>query len=171
MANSEVSGKEKRCAHFEPACHCPEPAALAYALVVPLQSAFPNRLPSLRYVAVGATVNGLGYAAYLLLTWFGLSPQVAVTTLLLVSLLAAFQGHARFTFPIDRVTHGGLQAAVRYLLVTLTGYAMNLILLGVLVNRLGVPHQLAQLFAFAAVVPTMFVLLPYVVFRPAGRAP
>ena len=149
----------------------PEPAVFVYDLSVPIRSTFLARLPSLRYVAVGATVNGLGYASYLLLTAFGLSPRVAVTTLLPVSLLAAFQGHARFTFPTDRVTLWDLRAAARYLTVTLAGYAINLMLLSVLVDRFGMPHQLAQLLALAAIVPTMFVLLRHMVFRPAGRAP
>jgi len=121
-------------------------------------------------VAVGATVNGLGYAAYLLLTAFGLSPRVAVTTLLPVSLLAAFQGHAGFSFPTDRVTRSDLRTAARYLLVMQMGHTMHMILLDVMVNRLGVPHQLAQLLALTTIVPVMFVLLRRVEFRPAGRA-
>jgi putative flippase GtrA len=55
-------------------------------------------------------------------------------------------------------------------LVTLTGFATSLLRLSVLVDRLGMPHQLAQLLALAAIVPTMFVLLRHMVFRPAGRA-
>ena len=119
------------------------------------------RLPSVRYLAVGAAVYVLGYATYLDLTALGLSPRTAVTVLLPVSLLAAFQGHARFTFGArdrDRRT------ATRYSAITLAGYLANLVLLTILVDRFGIAHQFAQLVAIAAIVPTMFVLLRRVVF-------
>jgi putative flippase GtrA len=44
---------------------------------------------------------------------------------------------------------------------------MNLALLGVLVDLLGVPHQVRQLLALAAIVPMSFVLLRRVVFQHA----
>ncbi len=137
---------------------------------MPPWTALPFRSLSLRYLAVGAAVNGFGYLAYLTLTTVGFSPRMAVTTLFPVSLLAAFQGHAKFTFVTRRSSHPKRQAAVRYVLVTFAGYVMNLALLGVLVDLLGVPHQLGQLVALAAIVPISFVLLRRVVFQPAERA-
>ena len=118
----------------------------------------------MRYLTVGATVNGAGYASYLVLTLLGLSPQAAVSVLLPVSLFTAFQGHARFTFGSasrDRRT------ASRYIAVTFAGYLTNLALLTILVDRFGVAHQIAQLVALAAIVPTNFLLLRHGVFKPA----
>lgn len=127
----------------------------------------------MRYVAVGACVNGAGYLAYLALTWFGRSPRLAVTVLLPISLWAAFQLHGRVTFPgsgRDRA------AGLRYLAVSLTGYALNMALLTVLVDGAGIPHQVAQLFSIGLIALVMFQLMRRVVFpnptpgagQPAG---
>jgi len=126
-----------------------------------------SRIPSLRYLAVGATVNGLGYVAYLVLTVLGFSPYLAVTILLPLSLFAAFRGHARFTFTVE---HRDRPMAARYLVVTLIGYVTNLVLLNVLIELLGIPHQLAQLIVMALIVPVMFVILRRVVFTQIVRS-
>ena len=115
----------------------------------------------LRYLAVGGSVNGAGYLAYLVLTWFGLSPRLAVTVLLPVSLWVAFQLHGRVTFGgsgRDRA------AGLRYLAVSLTGYALNIALLTVLVDGAGIPHQIAQLFSVGLIALVMFQLMRRVVF-------
>jgi putative flippase GtrA len=125
-----------------------------------------SRIPSLRYLAVGTAVNGFGYSAYLVLTVLGLSPYLAVTILLPLSLFAAFRGHARFTFAVE---HRNRPMAVRYVAVTLIGYATNLVLLTVLIELLGIPHQLAQILALALIVPVMFVILRRVVFTQIVR--
>ena len=132
-----------------------------------------SRQRGLRYVAVGVSANGAGYLAYLVMTWFGLSPRLAVTMLLPVSLSAAFQLHGRVTFG-----GGGRDraAGLRFLAVSLTGYALNIALLTVLVDGAGVPHRIAQLISIAVIAPVMFQLMRRVVFpnptpdaaRPAG---
>lgn len=117
--------------------------------------------PPLRYIAVGASVNGAGYLSYLALTWAGMSPRLAVTVLLPVSLWAAFQLHNRVTFPgIGRVRTTG----IRFLAVMLTGYALNLALLTILVDGAGVPHQFAQLVSIGLIALLMFPLMRRVVF-------
>lgn len=115
------------------------------------------------HIAVGATVNGLGYASYLDLTLLGLSPRSAVNVLRPVGLFSAFQGHARFAFESSSRDR---QAAARCITVTVAGYLMNLVPLTILVDRLGLAHQIAQLITLAAIVPTMFVLLRRVVSIP-----
>jgi putative flippase GtrA len=124
-------------------------------------------IPSLRYLAVGTAVNGFGYGTYLVLTMLGSSPYLAVTILLPLSLFAAFRGHARFTFAAE---HRNRLMAARYVAVTLIGYATNLVLLTVLIELLGIPHQLAQILALALIVPIMFVILRRVVFTQIVRS-
>ena len=119
------------------------------------------RFRLLRYVAVGASVNGAGYLAYLVLTWAGLSPRLAVTVLLPVSLSAAFQLHGRVTFA---GTERGRTTGLRFLAVMLTGYALNLAFLTILVDAAGVPHQLAQLGSIGLIAVVMFQLMRRVVF-------
>ena len=122
-----------------------------------------------RYVLIGASVNGAGYLAYLLLTWAGLSPRLAVTVLLPVSLWAAFQLHGRVTFAgVGR----GRTTGLRFLAVMLTGYALNLAFLTILVDAAGVPHQLAQLGSIGLIAVVMFQLMRRVVFvNPASDRP
>ena len=106
-------------------------------------------------------MTGAGYLAYLLLTWAGLSPRLAVTVPLPVSLWAAFQLHSRVTFA--GIGHGRT-TGLRFLAVMLTGYALNLAFLTILVDGAGVPHQLAQLGCIGLIAVVMFQLMRRVVF-------
>ena len=60
-----------------------------------------------------------------------------MTVLLPISLLAAFQLHARVTFAGSMMSSG---AALRFLAVALSGYTLNLGLLTVLVDGAEIPH-------------------------------
>ncbi len=115
----------------------------------------------LRYILVGASVNAAGYSAYLLLTWAGLSPHLAVTVLLPVSLWSAFRLHGSVTFSAQPPSR---TAGIRYLAVSLSGYALNLAMLTALVEGAGIPHQVAQLGSIAVVAPAMFLLMQRFVF-------
>lgn len=121
------------------------------------------RLRIVRYAAVGASVNGAGYVAYLLLTLSGLSPRLTVTVLLPFGLWAAFRLHGRVTFTsADR----GSTAGVKFLAVSLAGYPLNLALLTVLVDTAGLRHQLAQLLSIGLIAPVMFQMMRRFVFVP-----
>ena len=114
-----------------------------------------------RYGMVGASVNGARYLAYLVLTWIGLSPRLAVTALLPITLWASYQLHGRITFA------GGARhrdTVIRFLVVALAGYLLNLGLLTALVNGAGIPHQLAQLVSVGLIALAMFQLMRHVVF-------
>lgn len=115
----------------------------------------------LRYGAVGASVNGAGYLAYLLLTSSGLSPRLTVTVLLPVSLWAAFRLHGRVTFALP---DQGNASGVKFLALSLTGYVLNLALLTVLIDTVGLRHQLAQLLSIGLIAPVMFQMLRRFVF-------
>jgi putative flippase GtrA len=97
----------------------------------------------------------------------GSSPHPVVTTLLPLRLFAAFRGHTRFTFDVEH--HNRLMAA-RYVAVTPFGYGTNLVLPTMLIELLGIPHQLVQLLVLALIVPVMFVILRRVVFTQIVRS-
>lgn len=144
-------------------------ARMSFLLLEPMMLRSRDRVLGvwiLRYVVVGASVNGAGYLAYLTLTWVGLSPRVAVTLLLPMSLWAAFQMHARVTFSGSRRNRA---TALRFLAVALTGYTLNLGLLTALVDGAGIPHQLAQLVSMGLIALVMFRLMRQAVF-PDRRA-
>lgn len=115
------------------------------------------------FALVGIGVNAIGYCVYLLLTWSGVPPLLAVTILYPVGVAASFIGNRQLTF-----THEGntASAAVRYLLVQLGGYLINLFLLLVFTEQFGLSHQLAQAVAIVVVAAYLFVTLRVFVFRP-----
>jgi putative flippase GtrA len=122
----------------------------------------------IRYLLVGASVNGVGYLAYLLLTAVGLTPRLTVTVLLPVSLWAAFRLHGRVTFSASERQS---TAGIRFLAVSLVGYALNLAILTALVDGAEVPHQVAQLVSVALIALVMFRLMRRFVFPEPIGAP
>jgi putative flippase GtrA len=119
-----------------------------------------------RYAVVGIATNLAGYLAYLLITWLGVGPKVAMTCLYLVGASASFLGNRRWTF--SHRGHIG-RNAVRFALAHGLGYLLNLAILVVFVDHLGLPHQLVQVAAIFAVALFLFALFRLFVF-PARSA-
>ncbi|MGH8333711.1 MAG: GtrA family protein [Pseudomonas fluorescens] len=117
----------------------------------------------LRYALVGALTNLCGYAVYLLLTSLWGAPKLTMTLLYSVGALIGFIANRRFTFRHDG--HIGM-AGIRYLLVQLSGYLLNLFLLMLFVDWLGFSHQLVQAVAIVVVAVFLFVLSRVFVFAP-----
>jgi putative flippase GtrA len=114
-----------------------------------------------RYAAVGIATNVSGYAVYLLVTWAGMEPKVAMTSLYLMGAVASFFANRRWTF-----SHEGSIAAggVRFGIAHLLGYLVNLGLLMIFVDRLGFPHQAVQAAAIVIVALLLFALFKWFVF-------
>lgn len=120
-----------------------------------------------RYAVVGIATNLAGYAVYLLVTWAGVEPKIAMTCLYAVGAAVSFVGNRNWTFG----HRGSITAgAVRFAIAHLLGYLLNLSLLVIFVDRLGLPHQLVQGVAILVVALFLFVLFRAFVF-PAGRRP
>jgi len=119
------------------------------------------------FALIGIGVNAAGYGVYLLLTWAGVAPLIAVTILYPAGVAASFIGNRQLTF-----AHEGsaASAAVRYLLVQFGGYLIDVSLLVVLTDRFGVSHELAQAGAVFVVAAYLFVTLRFFVFRQPVRA-
>ncbi|MFC4296732.1 GtrA family protein [Castellaniella hirudinis] len=117
----------------------------------------------IKYTLVGIFTNIAGYAAYLLITGFGLSPKLTVTLVYGVSALINFLTNRQFTFQHDG--HLG-RAGIRYILAQLAGYLINLLILVLFVDWLGYPHQYIQAIAILVVAVFLFVLSRYFVFAP-----
>lgn len=116
----------------------------------------------LRYGLVGVASNGFGYLAYLGLTALGLPPKLSMTALYATATAIAFFGNRRFTFDDDgRIG----PAALRFALVYLAGWVVNLCLLLVFVDHLGHPHWLVQGIAILVVAALLFGLQRRFVFR------
>lgn len=117
----------------------------------------------LSYALIGVLTNVSGYAVYLLLTYLWDSPKVTMTLLYLVGASIGFLANRRFTFRHDG--HIG-STGVRYLLVQVAGYLLNLVLLLLFVDWSGFPHQIVQAIAIVVVAIFLFIMLRVFVFTP-----
>ena len=113
------------------------------------------------YGLVGVVSNAIGFAAYLVITALGVSPEVSMTIVYVVAATVGFLGHRRLTFG-----HQGnvLGAGFRFVIAHCFGYSINLIILVVMVDRLGYAHQLVQAFAIFVVAGFLFLTFKFFVF-------
>lgn len=115
------------------------------------------------YAFIGLLTNILGYALYLLLTYFLGAPKLTMTALYSAGALISFFANRRFTFRHDgRIGVTGM----RYLFAQLLGYLLNLTLLVLFVDWLGFEHQIVQAVAIVVVTIFLFVLSRFFVFAP-----
>jgi putative flippase GtrA len=114
-----------------------------------------------RYGVVGVLNNLLGYLIYLVVTWLGLEPKLAVTLMYPIGATTAYFGHAKYSFGYEgRTSHG----IARYVVAHMIGYGVNVALLHFLSDRLGYPHQLVQATSIFVVAGALFLLFRYFVF-------
>ncbi len=115
-----------------------------------------------RYLVVGLVSNGLLYLAYLGLTFYGLGPKVAMTLLYVIGVLQTFIFNKKWSF-----NHEGLikPAMSRYVAAYVCGYLINYIALFILVDKLGMNHQIIQAIMIVLVACVVFLLLKFWVFR------
>jgi putative flippase GtrA len=115
-----------------------------------------------RYALIGIASNGCGYLAYLAITSLGVAPKTAMTFLYLAVAAIGFFGNRKFTFSHE----GGLtRSGLRYVVAHAAGYFLNLTILFVFVDELGLPHQLVQAAAVFVVAAFLFVAFRFHVFR------
>lgn len=139
--------------------------ALAWRWLVPDLMVLRDTLIRLiRYGVVGLTLNFAGYMLYLGLTWAGSGPKTTMTMLYAVGAIAGYFGHRKLAFSYNgRV----LSSAVRYGIAHLCGYGLNFLLLYILVDRLGYPHQVIQAGSILIVAAFLFFCFNFLVFPKA----
>lgn len=121
-----------------------------------------SKLQLIRYLLVGIFGNFIGYLAYLLLTYLGIAPKIAMTVLYLCTAIVSFFGNSRLTFSyIGNKT----RSVIRYLISYALGYLMNLAILTVGVDQLGYSHEAVQAIAIVAVAIFLFLILKFYVFK------
>lgn len=108
--------------------------------------------------------NVFGYALYISLTHLWDAPKLTMTALYSVGASIGFLANRRFAFRHD----GGIAVTgVRYLLVQVAGYLLNLFLLFLFVDLFGFPHQIVQGMAIIVVAIFLFVVFRVFVFAPS----
>lgn len=120
-------------------------------------------LQAARFGVVGLASNGVGFCLYLLLTWLGIGPKLAMSMLFCVGTLQTFVFNKRWSFQYrgqDRMV------MVRYLTAYCIGYLINLIALVALVDGLHFRHDAVQGAMILVVAALMFLLQKFWVFSP-----
>lgn len=118
------------------------------------------------YALIGVLTNVLGYAIYLFLTHLWGAPKITMTALYVVGASVGFFANRRYTFRHD----GSIGVAgVRYLLLQTAGYLLNLAVLLVFVDWLGVAHQIIQAIAIIVVAIFLFVMSRVFVFSQSSK--
>jgi len=116
---------------------------------------------SARFAAVGIGSNVVLYLLYLILTWLGMGHKSAMSGLYLLGMVQTFLLNKTWTFAY----RGNMHAALgRYLVAYALGYLLNLWMLTLFVDSMGLPHQLVQGLAIPAVAVTMFLIQRHWVF-------
>lgn len=118
-----------------------------------------------RYGVVGILSNLCGYLIYLLLTWFGIDPKMAMSFLYGVGATVGFFGNRRWSFQYQGAV---LPNFMRYAGAHVLGYGLNFLMLSFFVDKLLYPHQLVQAIAIFVVAGFLFIMFKYFVF-PASE--
>lgn len=115
----------------------------------------------IRYGLVGIAHNLSGYLVYLLITYWGVEPKIAMTVLYAVGATIGFILNRKWTF-----AHKGavLGSGARYVTAHIFGYLINLLILFTFVDKLGYPHQRVQAAAIFAVAGFLFITFKFFVF-------
>ncbi|AUB83522.1 GtrA family protein [Candidatus Thiodictyon syntrophicum] len=116
-----------------------------------------------RYGIVGVLSNAVGYLLYLGMTGVGIGPKVAMTLLYAIGVAQTFVFNKRWTFRHQ----GHLSIAfVRYIAAYGFGYFLNLFGLLLLVDHMGLPHQLVQGAMILTLAVMLFLAQKFWVFKP-----
>ena len=124
-------------------------------------SKFPVMGQIIRYGVVGVLNNLLGYCIYLVITYFWLDPKVAISLLYPIGATTAYFGHSKYSFSYSGTKK---RALWRYIVAHFISYGANYLMLYVLWERLGFPHQAVQAAAIFICAGILFVLMRYFVF-------
>lgn len=119
-----------------------------------------------RYGIVGVASNGLIYVLYLFITWLGVEPKLAMTSLYLLGVGQSFVFNRKWSFQFFGSTSAAL---VRYVIAYAVGYGINLVALMVCVDQLDMPHQPVQAVMIVVVAGLLFLAQRYWVFPQTSR--
>ena len=116
-----------------------------------------------RYVIVGLASNAIGYLFYLLLTYWGMGPKLAMTLLYALGIAQTFFFNRKWSFEHEGRASSAL---FRYIASYALGYFINLMVLILLVDKWGWPHQWVQGVMIFMLAAMLFLLQRCWVFRP-----
>ena len=116
----------------------------------------------IRYAIVGLASNALAYGFYIVFTLFGLGPKLAMSVIYGISVLQTFIFNKRWTFG-HRDAFGS--AFIRYCISYGLGYVINMMVLIVMVDQYGYPHEIVQAATILSLAVMLFLLQKFWVFQ------
>jgi putative flippase GtrA len=119
-----------------------------------------------RFAVVGVVSNAALYLLYLLLTQLGLGHKLAASITYAIGVLQTFFFNRSWSFR-DRGAAG--PALGRYVGAYGLGYALNMLVLALLVDRMGYPHQWVQGVMIIVLAALLFAAQKLWVFREKGK--
>ena len=116
----------------------------------------------IKYGFVGVISNSIGYLIYLLITYWGLKPKIAMSILYFFCATMSFFGNKEVTFLYKGSWIG---SGTRFIIAHILGYFINFIILVICVDLLKYPHQIVQAFAIIIVAIYLFLTFKWFVFN------
>ena len=122
----------------------------------------PTQRQFARFAVVGVLSNLSLYGIYILLTLAALQPRVAMSITYAGGLLLAFLLNRHWTF-----AHRGPKKAAltRYVVVYALGYVFNYVMLSILVDDVGYPHEIVQACLIVILAVAFFLAQKFWVFK------
>ncbi len=119
-----------------------------------------------RFGVVGVVHNLLGYLVYLLITWLGVDPKLAVVILYPLGMVASYYLNRRWTFD-----HTGAvaQSMTRYVSMHVCGLLANILILYIGHDLMEFPHQLVQLFTMFFLAGVSFLVSKFLIFSSSDQ--
>jgi len=115
-----------------------------------------------RYALIGVVTNCAGYSVYLLVTWLGVGPKIAMTALYVVGASLGYFGNRQWAF---RYSGSVGRSSLLYLVFHAGGYLLNYLMLHIFADDLGFPHQIVQAVAVVLVAAYLFFAFNSFVFK------
>ena len=124
---------------------------------------FQNFLNQLsKFGLVGVISNILGYLIYLLITFLGLKPELAITFLYPIGAVIGYYGNKNYTFTYKGDLRKSKQ---RYIISHIAGYFINILMIYIFVNQFNYPHQLIQAIAILIIAIYLFLMMKFFIFK------
>ena len=114
------------------------------------------------YGITGIILNLLGFLVYLMVTWLGVEPKLAMTCLYGAGVLIGFFANKRIVFCSE---DEGYRSFIKFLLAHIVGYGINFLILYYFYDVLGYMHQVVQFVAIFVVAVYLFVVFKFLVFK------
>lgn len=127
----------------------------------------PTQRQFTKFAAVGFASNVILYCFYLLLTAVSLQPHAAMTIMYAAGALITYLMNRNWTFEYAGPKRAAL---LRYVLVYGLGYVVNFLVLSMLVDRLGYPHEVVQACLILFLAIAIFLVQKFWVFDKSGIA-